>query len=82
LPDKNHRFFFEIDRKVFKVKQNLSSASASALELLRNIPSVEVAADGNILLRNNINVIIWINGRPSGLNELNCTQILEQIVLN
>lgn len=70
---------FEIDRKVFNVDQNLASAGASATELLRNIPSVEVAADGNILLRNNKNVIIWINGRPSGLSEDNRTQILEQI---
>jgi outer membrane receptor protein involved in Fe transport len=70
---------FEIDRKVFNVDQSLASAGASATELLRNIPSVEVAADGNILLRNNKNVIIWINGRPSGLNEDNRTQVLEQI---
>jgi len=70
---------FEIDRKVFNVDQSLSSAGASVAELLRNIPSVEVAADGNILLRNNKNVIIWINGRPSGLNEENRTQILEQM---
>ena len=70
---------FEIDRKVFNVDQNLSSAGASATEILRNIPSVEVAADGNILLRNNKNVIIWINGRPSGLNEENRTQVLEQM---
>jgi len=70
---------FEIDRKVFNVDQNLSSAGASVTELLRNIPSVEVAADGSILLRNNKNVIIWINGRPSGLNEENQTQILEQM---
>ncbi|MDD4971515.1 MAG: TonB-dependent receptor [Paludibacter sp.] len=70
---------FEIDRKVFNVDQNLSSAGTSAAELLRNIPSVEVSVDGNILLRNNKNVIIWINGRPSGLNEDNRAQILEQM---
>lgn len=70
---------FDIDRKVFNVDQSLVSAGGSASELLRNIPSVEVAADGNILLRNNKNVIIWINGRPSGLSDDNRAQILEQI---
>lgn len=70
---------FELDKKVFNVDQNLAGAGTSATELLRNIPSVEVAADGNILLRNNKNVIIWINGRPSGLNADNRTQVLEQI---
>ena len=70
---------FELDKKVFNVDQNLAGSGSSATELLRNIPSVEVAADGNILLRNNKNVIIWINGRPAGLNEENRTQILEQL---
>lgn len=70
---------FELDRKIFNVDQSLVGAGSSANDLLRNIPSVEVAADGNILLRNNKNVIIWINGRPSGLNEDNRSQILEQL---
>lgn len=70
---------FELDKKVFNVDQNLAGAGNSATELLRNIPSVEVAADGNILLRNNKNVIIWINGRPAGLNDENRSQILEQL---
>lgn len=70
---------FEIDRKVYNVEQNVAVAGASVTEVLRNIPSVEVAPDGNILLRNNKNVIVWINGRPSGLNDDNRSQILDQI---
>lgn len=70
---------FEIDRKVYNVDQNVAVAGGSVTEVLRNIPSVEVAPDGNILLRNNKNVIVWINGRPSGLNDDNRTQILDQI---
>ncbi len=70
---------FEIDRKVFNVDQNIAAAGASATEILKNIPSVEVDVEGNISLRNNSNVIIWINGRPSGLNEDNRAQILEQM---
>lgn len=70
---------FELDKKVFNVDQNITASGTSASELLRNVPSVEVAADGTISLRNNSNVIIWINGRPSGLNEENRSQILEQL---
>ncbi len=70
---------FEIDRKVYNIEQNLTTAGSSASEILRNIPSVEIAADGNLLLRNNKNVIVWINGRPSGLNDDNRTQVLEQL---
>ncbi|MDD2798157.1 MAG: TonB-dependent receptor [Bacteroidales bacterium] len=70
---------FELDRKVFNVDQNIAAAGASASEILKNIPSVEVDVQGNVSLRNNSNVIIWINGRPSGLNEDNRAQVLEQM---
>jgi len=70
---------FELDRKVFNVDQNIAAAGASASEVLKNIPSVEVDVQGNVSLRNNSNVIIWINGRPSGLNEDNRAQVLEQM---
>lgn len=70
---------FDIDKKVFNVDQNLASAGASASEVLENIPSVQVDNDGNISLRNNSSVEIWINGKPSGLNEENRAQILEQM---
>lgn len=70
---------FEIDRKVFNVDQQIAASGASATEILKNIPSVDVDVEGNISLRSNSNVIIWINGRPSGLNEDNRAQILEQM---
>lgn len=70
---------FDIDKKVFNVDQNLASSGASASEMLENIPSVEVDNDGNISLRNNSSVEVWINGKPSGLTEDNRAQILEQM---
>lgn len=69
----------EIDKKVFSVDQNLAAAGASASEILKNIPSVEVDGDGNVSLRNNSNVEVWINGKPSGLTAENRGNILEQI---
>ena len=70
---------FEIDRKVFNVDQNLAAAGASASEILKNIPSVQVDVEGNVSLRNDQNVTIWINGRPSGLSADNQAQILQQM---
>lgn len=70
---------FEVDKKVFNVDQNIASAGASASEALSNIPSVTVDNEGNVSLRNNSAVTIWINGRPSGLSEDNRAQILEQL---
>ncbi len=70
---------FELDKKVFNVDQNIAAAGASASEILETIPSVEVDDDGEISLRGNSSVTIWINGRPSGLTTDNRAQILEQL---
>jgi outer membrane receptor protein involved in Fe transport len=69
----------EVDKKVFSVDQSVASAGASASEVLKNIPSVEVDNEGSISLRNSSNVIIWINGKPSGLTTDNRAQVLEQM---
>jgi len=70
---------FDIDKKVFSVDQNLASAGGSATEVLQNIPSVDVDNEGNISLRNNSSVEVWINGKPSGLTAENRAQILQQM---
>lgn len=70
---------FELDRKVFNVDSNIASAGASASELLESIPSVEVDQDGEVSLRGNSSVTVWINGKESGLTADNRGQILEQI---
>ncbi|WP_321519491.1 TonB-dependent receptor domain-containing protein [uncultured Bacteroides sp.] len=70
---------FEIDKKVFNVDQNIASAGGSASDVLSNIPSVEVSNEGDVSLRGNSNVTVWINGKASGLSADNRAQILEQM---
>ncbi|MDE7136637.1 MAG: TonB-dependent receptor, partial [Muribaculaceae bacterium] len=70
---------FELDKKVFNVDSNITSAGASASELLEAVPSVEVDQDGEVSLRGNSSVTIWLNGKESGLTADNRAQILEQI---
>lgn len=70
---------FEIDKKVFSVDQNIAAAGGSATDVLQNIPSVDVDNEGNISLRNNASVEVWINGKPSGLTADNRAQILQQM---
>ena len=69
----------EVDRKVFSVDQILAAAGGSASDLLENIPSVEVTTDGEISLRGNTSVEVWINGKASGLTTDNRAEILQQI---
>lgn len=70
---------FDIDKKVFSVDQNIAAAGGSATEVLQNIPSVNVDNEGNISLRNNESVEVWINGKPAGLTAENRAQVLQQL---
>jgi len=56
-----------LDKKIFNVGKDLGNAGGSATEILNNIPSVTVDAEGNVKLRGNGNVRILIDGKPSGL---------------
>lgn len=69
----------EVDRKSFNVDQQISNAGATASEVLENIPSVEVDNEGNVSLRGNTSVEVWINGKSSGLTSDNRGEILQQM---
>ena len=69
----------EVDKKIFTVDQTIAAAGANTSDILKNIPSVNVDAEGTISLRNSTNVVIWINGKPSGLTAENRSQVLEQM---
>ena len=69
----------EVDRKTFNVDQQISNAGGDALDVLENIPSVEVDNDGNVSLRGNSSVEVWINGRQQGLTSDNRGDILQQL---
>ncbi|WP_027391518.1 TonB-dependent receptor domain-containing protein [Aquimarina latercula] len=58
---------FKLDKRVFNVGKDLSTAGASALEVLNNVPSVNVNIEGEISLRGTGGVQILINGKPSVL---------------
>jgi outer membrane receptor protein involved in Fe transport len=55
-----------IDRKVFNVDKNLVSAGGSAVDVMKNVPSLNVDIDGNVTLRNSPPQI-FVDGRPTNL---------------
>ena len=69
----------EVDRKSFSADQIIAAAGGSASDLLENIPSIEVSTDGEISLKGNSSVEVWINGKASGLTTDNRGEILQQI---
>jgi outer membrane receptor protein involved in Fe transport len=55
-----------IDRKVFNVEKNIVSAGGTAVDIMKNVPSLNVDIDGNVTLRNAAPQI-FVDGRPTNL---------------
>lgn len=70
---------FQLDKRIFNAGQDITSTGGSALDILSNIPSIDVNMEEEISLRGNSGVTVWINGRASGLSAENRSQILSQI---
>tara|TARA_B100000795_G_C22806401_1_gene445173 strand:+ start:5418 stop:7832 length:2415 start_codon:yes stop_codon:yes gene_type:complete len=67
----------KIDRKVINIGKDLASAGTNSLQLLENIPSVQVDfSSRTISLRGNSNVRVLIDGKPSNLSS---SKLLKQI---
>ncbi len=67
----------KVDRKVINVGKDLTSAGATASELLNNVQSVSVDSQtGNISLRGNENVRVLVDGRPTNVP---VAQLLRQL---
>ncbi len=60
-----------IDRKIFNVEKNLTSVGGTAVDVMKNVPSVSVDIDGNVTMRNAAPQI-FVDGRPT-------TMTLDQI---
>jgi len=56
----------DIDKKVYNVEKDMVNAGGTALDLMKNVPSVNVDIDGNVTLRNAAPQI-YVDGRPTTL---------------
>lgn len=70
---------YSIDKRIYNVDRDLSVVSGSAVDVLANVPSVNVDLDGNISLRGSGNVTILIDGKPSALLGFDRTSVLDNI---
>ncbi len=55
------------DRNSYNVKNMTTASGGTAIDVLRNIPLVEVDASNKVTLRSNSNVVVQINGRSTPL---------------
>jgi ferric enterobactin receptor len=57
----------DIDKKTFNVDKNIVSSGGTAVDVMKNVPSLQVDIDGNVKLRN-ATPQIYIDGRPTTLS--------------
>jgi outer membrane receptor protein involved in Fe transport len=67
------------DRNSYAVKNMTTASGGTAIEVLRNVPSVEVDGTNTVSLRGNTNVVVQINGRPSPLRGEQLGNFLAQL---
>ncbi len=57
---------YEDGKRVIRFRENaISSGSSNLLEALKNVPGVKVDEQGNVSIRGEGNITIYINGRPT-----------------
>ncbi len=56
----------DIDKRVYNVEKDIVNAGGTALDVMKNVPSVNVDIDGNVTLRNSAPQI-YVDGRPTTL---------------
>lgn len=57
----------DIDKKVFNVDKNIVSEGGTAVDVMKNVPSVNVDIDGGVTVRNSAPQI-FVDGRPTSLS--------------
>lgn len=67
------------DRNIYSTKNMTAASGGTAVDVLRNVPSVEVDASNQVSLRGNQNVVVQINGRPSPLKGEQLGNFLAQL---
>lgn len=69
----------KLDKKVYNIGKDLTTAGGTVSDALNNVPSVSVDVEGAISLRGNENVRILINGKPSAMAGFGDSNVLSQL---
>jgi len=68
-----------LDKKIYNIGKDLTTAGATITDALNNVPSVSVDIEGSISLRGNENVRVLINGKPSAMVGFGSANVLGQL---
>ncbi|KOS04941.1 TonB-dependent receptor [Flavobacterium akiainvivens] len=66
----------KLDKRVYNIGNDMMVKGGTVSDVLDNVPSLSVDAEGNVALRGNQSVTILIDGRPSNLAGSNVAEVL------
>ena len=75
-------YMMDGEKTLYNVSEDPSVQTGTASDALQNAPGVEVDVEGNITLRGVSSVEIWINDKPSHLNEEGLKTFIQQLPAN
>ena len=68
-----------LDKKVITVDKTMALSGGTATDVMENIPSASVDAEGNVSLRGNPNITLLIDGKPASQAGISSSDILNQL---
>lgn len=72
-------YMMDGEKTLYNVSDDPTVQSGTAADALQNAPGVEVDVEGNITLRGVSSVEIWLNNKPSNMNEEALKQFIQQM---
>lgn len=82
IKEKKPMYAADGEKTMYNVSEDPSIQSGTTADALQNAPGVEVDIEGNVTLRGVSSVEIWINDKPSRLNEENLKTYIQQLPAN
>ncbi|WP_289644724.1 outer membrane beta-barrel protein [Maribacter aestuarii] len=67
VKNRNSPYKLNLDKKEYKVSGDLFSKGGTLSDVIQNVPSVQIDANGALSLRGSADIIVLLNGKPSGL---------------
>jgi len=68
-----------LDKKVISVSKEMALSGGTAVDIMQNVPSVAVDAEGTVSLRGNSNITLLIDGKPASQAGISSSDILNQL---
>jgi outer membrane receptor protein involved in Fe transport len=68
-----------LDKKVINVDKTMALGGGTAADIMENVPSVAVDAEGNVSLRGNSNITLLIDGKPASQAGIASSDVLNTL---